>query len=79
MEMIKDLQNTKTLIDNVILSMNSLEEENKTLRVLVWRMIQKYGNQIDNVVIDDIDLELILSSYIILSNDYKIKFIHRND
>lgn len=61
-------------MSEVGMTITNLSEENKDLRVLLWRMIENHGAKVKGGKIDDEVFDKILSSDIYLDDDLKIQF-----
>lgn len=61
-------------MSEVGMTITNLSEENKDLRVLLWRMIESHGSKVKGGKINDEVFDKILSSDIYLDDDLKIQF-----
>lgn len=74
---IEALMNAKKAIDAASRDLVSLQEENKSLKILLWRMIQKHGNYFETAKLNDETIDEILESTILIDDDMKIKFLKK--
>lgn len=70
--LIKELNNSRQLMSDVSRELSNLSEENRELRIIIWRLIQKHGSEMVNGKIDDETLEKILSSKIYIDDNLNI-------
>lgn len=73
-EIIKQLNESRYLMSEVSMTITNLSEENKDLRVMLWRMIEKHGAEVSGGKLDDEVFDKILSSDIYLDDDLNIQF-----
>lgn len=74
MLIIKELNNSRQLMSEVSRVLTSLSEENRSLRIYLWRMIEKHGNEMQGGVLDDETVGKILSATVYLDDDLNIRF-----
>lgn len=73
-KLIKELNSSRQLLSDVSRKITSLSEENKDLRVMLFRMIEKHGTEIKEGKIDDDTFDNILSANIYVDDDLNIRF-----
>jgi len=73
-ELIKQLNESRYLMSEVGMTLSNLSEENKYLRVILWRMMQKHGAEVMGGNLDDQTYDEILSSDVYLDDDLNIRF-----
>lgn len=56
------------------MTLSNLSEENKYLRVVLWRMMQKHGAEVMGGNLDDQTYDEILSSDVYLDDNLNVKF-----
>ena len=61
-------------MSEVGMTLSNLSEENKYLRVVLWRMMQKHGAEVMGGNIDDQTYDEILSSNVYLDDNLNVKF-----
>ena len=70
----KELDSIGQLMSDVSRKLTSLSEENKDLRVMLWRMIEKHGKEMKSGRIDDETFGKILSANIYVDDNLNIQF-----
>lgn len=73
-ELIKQLNESRYLMSEVGMTLSNLSEENKYLRVILWRMMQKHGAEVMGGNLDDQTYDEILSSDVYLDDNLNVKF-----
>lgn len=73
-ELIKQLNESRYLMSEVGMTLSNLSEENKYLRVVLWRMMQKHGAEVMGGNLDDQTYDEILSSDVYLDDNLNVKF-----
>jgi len=73
-ELIKQLNESRYLMSEVGMTLSNLSEENKYLRVILWRMMQKHGAEVMGGNLDEQTYDEILSSDIHLDDNLNVKF-----
>lgn len=73
-KLIKELNSSRQLMSDVSRKLTSLSEENKDLRVILWRMIEKHGTEMKGGEIDDETFDKILSANIYVDDNFKVRF-----
>jgi hypothetical protein len=73
-KLIKELNNSRQLMSDVSGKLTSLSEENKDLRVMLWRMIEKHGTKLKGGKIDDETFDKILSANIYVDDELNVRF-----
>ena len=73
-KLIKELSSSAQLMSDVSRKLIGLSEENKDLRVMLWRMIEKHGSEVKGGKIDDETYDKILSANIYVDDDLNIRF-----
>ena len=73
-KLIKELSSSRQLMSDVSRELTNLSEENKDLRVMLWRMIENHGKEMKGGKIDDETFDKILSANIYVDDDLNIRF-----
>ena len=73
-KLIKELNSSRQLMSDVSRKLTSLSEENKDLRVMLWRMIEKHGTKMKEGKIDDETFDKILSANVYVDGELNIRF-----
>jgi len=73
-ELIKQLNESRYLMSEVGMTLSNLSEENKYLRVILWRMMQKHGAEVMGGNLDEQTYDEILSSDVYLDDNLNVKF-----
>ena len=73
-KLIEKLNSSTQLMSDVSRKLTSLSEENKDLRVMLWRMIEKHGTEMKGGEIDSETFDKILSANIYVDDDLNIQF-----
>lgn len=73
-KIIKELNSSRQLMSDVSRKLTNLSQENKELRVMLWRMIEKHGDEMQGGKIEDDTFDKILSANVYVDDDLKIHF-----
>jgi hypothetical protein len=73
-KLIKELNSSGQLMSEASRNITRISEENKALRVMLWRMLKKHGAEMQGGKIDDETFDNILSANIYIEDDLNIRF-----